>query len=167
MNAPAKIDGRTTRYGDPAQRFWPNVVKAGPDQCWNWSAAASANGYGAMSIKGRWVGAHRFSFEHHNGPILGGLWVLHHCDNKLCVNPRHLYLGTALENNRDASRRRRSAGYARKGEANPNALLTHQDVLKIRALRADGVSLKDVSAQFGIAITTVSNICTGRLWKHV
>lgn len=87
-------------------RFMAHVKKT--DYCWEWTAAKNGeNGYGVFSIKNRLVFAHRFSYKTFNGDIPKGLYVCHSCDNKVCINPGHLWLGTAKENIRDCIKKRR------------------------------------------------------------
>jgi len=81
------------------ERFWAKVDRRGPDECWEWRGARNGKGYGVFRIESRSIGAHRFAFG--LDAIPEGNFVCHVCDNPSCVNPAHLWTGTAKDNNRD------------------------------------------------------------------
>ena len=83
------------------QMFWEKVDKRSENECWNWLGAINQNGYGKIYRDYTAKSAHRISFEMHKGSILKGKNVLHTCDNRRCVNPNHLYLGTFKDNTKD------------------------------------------------------------------
>lgn len=89
----------------PLMRFLVKVDMTG--SCWNWKAAMHPQGYGKFADNGKPDRTHRVSWKLFNGPISGGAWVLHKCDNRRCVNPDHLYLGDRQQNINDMMARNR------------------------------------------------------------
>lgn len=148
-------------------RFW-QYVEWSPE-CWTWRGALGKTGYGTFTMSGgRRTNAHRAMWIFRNGPIPENLVICHKCDNPSCVNPAHLFIGTQGDNMADMfAKGRRSALPHPLGEANHNSVLSREKVLKIRALRAAGKSLKEVATIFGIAGTTVSAVANRKIWKHV
>jgi len=91
------------------ERFLKKVNKTG--SCWLWMAANRGNGYGCMKINGEVIDAHRISYILFVGPIPYKKLVCHTCDNRLCVNPGHLFVGTYSDNMQDCSRKNRINKY--------------------------------------------------------
>lgn len=138
-------------------RFWVKVNIGNVAECWEWRASCSRDGYGQLQVggrKGRRVSAHRLSWELHNGKIPDGLHVCHKCDNKLCVNPAHLFLGTNADNMLDWKKK----GLSPKGEKNPMSKLTEDVVREIRRLSESGWTQRDLIEKFGVSQSSVSNI---------
>ena len=142
-----------------AERFWEKVDKSG--ECWIWTDYVNPSGYGQFGK----VLAHRLSWELANGRPLGpGKWALHHCDNRPCVRPEHLYEGTAKDNMRDASQRGRL--WSPRGEDHPSSKLTTSDVMEIREL-AGKATYRSVATQFGISQALVYAIWKRQRWTHI
>jgi len=129
----------------------------GDKQCWPWFGPIDQGGYGMMNGRptGRTtVRAHRFSYEHHIGPIPPGAVVRHTCDNPNCVNPEHLLIGTQLDNIRDRVARGRT-------RTNNVCKLTALQIAEVRSLAADGVFQRTIAAQYGVSQRTICKIVNG------
>lgn len=146
-------------------RFWFYTTKS-DEGCWLWTGSTNMNGYGRLAIdsKGHYVVAHRVSWEIHHEPIPDNKMVLHRCDNRLCVRPDHLYVGTAKDNATDREERGRSAD--RQGIRHPLARLTEQDVSEIITLRDSGLKLQDIADRYGVSDSTISAIIHSKRWAH-
>ena len=150
-------------------RFWEKVDKS--DGCWNWTAGHNGRGYGAFYGDGTMLRAHRVSYELHYGPIpkqdsYHGMCVCHSCDNKLCVNPDHLFLGTHQDNMDDMYDKGRDVPLA--GIRNGNSKLTESDVLNIRKVSKHGlVTQKNLSILYGVSVQLISRVINRGIWSHV
>ncbi len=140
----------------------------GPLACWPWKGSRNPQGYGRMGDvppKRTGAAAHRVAYRLFVEPIPEGLFVLHHCDNPWCVNPRHLFLGTQQQNVDDCRTKGR-AHYAR-GEKIALAKLTGSAIPMVRLAHAVGRLPREIAAHFGICESQVRNIVHGRAWKHI
>lgn len=130
--------------------------------CWLWTQCINKGGYGQICIRGKAVLANRFSFMLFKGDP-SGYCVLHTCDNRLCVNPDHLYLGDRAQNAKD----RDSRGRVQRGERHVRAKLNELQVVIIREAIKDGFSNASISRYFKVKENTISNIKIGDTWKHI
>lgn len=146
------------------QRFWAKVKQGGSDECWEWLACKTTDGYGASWTGEKRESAHRMSWSLANGPIPDGLCVLHKCDNPGCVNPDHLFLGTQADNIADRDRKHRM--FLKLGGLSPNAKLTIDQVKTIRKeyLRS-GVTGVALAKEFSVTKQQISNIILEKCWK--
>ena len=193
---PGKLDLRAR----DVLRFWSNVDKCGPvpthmphlGACWLWKGKPDPRGYGAFVHRGLWGFVHRISWRLATGEDPGTMCVLHHCDNPICVNPGHLFLGTRLDNVVDKVNKGRQAkgpehaertrlNAARgdrngartkpesraRGEKHWAARLNAGQVLVIRSRHAEGESLVSRSREFGVTQSAINLVVRRHTWRHV
>lgn len=157
-------------------RFWSFVGVRGEDECWPWLRSCYDSGYGQFDftlMNGRKykVKASRFAWIVMYGRT-GGLYVLHHCDNPPCCNPYHLFLGTKADNTHDMDMKGRRVNRrpedCLRGEDQPCAKITEEDVRYIRSQVALGRSQRSVAAEIGvITFGQVNSIVLRKSWAHV
>lgn len=141
-------------------RFWDKVKIGSDNDCWSWSAYVKPNGYGQFRLPNGSILSHRFAFESKFGPIPTDLMVCHKCDNRSCVNPSHLFLGTAKDNSLDMVNKDR--GNFKRGGKHPNAKLTQTQVLSIRN---DKRKQREIALEYNVSISSVSLIQNKINWK--
>ncbi len=135
--------------------------------CWNWSLGLGGGGYPYMRWKGKKIRINRLGYAAMRKITPAGLQVCHSCDNRACANPAHYFIGTQRENTMDAVRKGRQKLPGLKGEKSPNARLTTEKVLQIRALCGQGISQSEIAERFAIGQQSVSRIKLKKEWSHV
>lgn len=134
--------------------------------CWEWIGPFRSDGYGNASVKNKSISAHRASWVAHFGSIPEGLCVLHKCDNRKCINPDHLFLGTYQDNQDDCTRKGRN-GNKWKHSRPVFSHLTADQVTEIHRLyHVEHVLQREIGARFGLTQTGVHRIVMGKNWKE-
>lgn len=155
-------DGAVTARMTVADRFWPKVRRAGPGECWEWTALTNKGRmqYGTFILDGKHALAHRVAFY-----LTHGKWAdpccLHSCDNPKCCNPAHLREGSYVENMKDMDARgRRRQPY---GEGHGNCQISDQAIRDIRANYAlCRVSQPELGRRFGVSQSHINRIVNGQ-----
>ena len=154
-------------------RFWPKVDKKGPDDCWNWLAKSKIQGYGVIGHGGKYgkkILAHRLSYEIHKGKIptdnseYHGYVVMHTCDNRLCVNPNHLILGTQKDNVRDMDQKGRRKVVCKRGASHHMTSITNQQARDLYIMKG---LYREIAEYIGCTLATVKSIKRQVTWSHV
>lgn len=157
-------------------KFWARVDRKGDAECWPWIGGSNPKrgGYGRFYIRREDFRSHRVAYWLHYGQDPGELDVCHTCDNPICVNPHHLFLGTRADNHRDMDikGRRRIAikehpELAQRGINRWNAKFTEQNIRDIRHLYASGFSQGDIAKRFNSSQPEISLIVRRKTWKHI
>ena len=150
ISTPKQIFDRHCNYGDA-------------NECWEWSGYITKNGYGQTKIGGRngkLMQAHRLSWMVNVGEIKDNLHVLHKCDNRMCVNPNHLFLGTNQDNINDRVSKNRSSRWVKYAsrDQHPACKFKQSDVNKMVDLRVAGYKVKDIATIFNTSRDHVSRL---------
>ena len=132
--------------------------------CWEWTGSNNAKGYGQLRINWKLRYAHRVSYELYRGKIPEGMYVCHRCDNRKCVNPDHLWLGTQKDNLQDMMLKGRRVYLS---ENSPTAKLSIEQVRKIKMLLVDGLKCSVISRMMKVSRYSVNDIKLGKTWKLI
>lgn len=145
-----------------AERMRERVKKIAKSGCWEWQSTRNIQGYGILHIWNRRYGStHRINWILHRGKIPRGLLVLHRCDNPICCNPDHLFLGTNKDNTHDMMRK----GRMPRGADAPRAVLNEAAVQEIRQ-SPSGMAVP-LAAKFGVTVWTIFDVRKRRSWAYV
>ncbi len=152
------------------ERFFKKIEKT--DSCWEWKAAIRGkSGYGCMKFKDKVVDAHRISFILHHGEIPDGLCVCHSCDNRKCVNPEHLFLGTQKENMQDALKKGRmiipeGSKFKPKNKPSNSRLKSEEEIISIKkAIKERTISLRELAEKLNLPEQLLRDISCNRIYK--
>lgn len=150
--------GFAREYPSIEDRFWAKVDKVtDPDGCWVWVGAMNRVGYGAVGGNTPEELAHRLSWTFQNGPIPPGMKICHHCDNRPCVRPDHLFLGTQAENVADAAQKMRW-----------KTKLTASAIREIRhRYFIDGIGQSDLGREYGVSNKYIHKVVHQVRFKHI
>lgn len=134
--------------------FWSRVRKS--NECWEWQGTIE-NGYGRLCVQYEWLKVHRISWTLKFGAIPRRKLVLHRCDNKICVRPDHLFLGTQADNNKDRDTKGRT-----------HSKLVRRQVLEILDLWPRNLyTVKHIASSYRVTPASIFAIVQRRTWKHI
>ena len=151
------------------RNFWSKVgIDLNNNACWEWTAGRTSGGYGKFRLGKHTMAASRASYLINRGDIPKGMHVCHKCDNRLCVNPNHLFTGTAQDNIHDMmSKGRRVQSYSdRNGSRNSNAKLSESNVSTIRTMIDAKIPYSVIATKYGISKSLITYIKKDG-WSHI
>lgn len=163
--------GASHHRASATEKFAAWAIRGAPKECWNWSGPRNAEGYGCFTAEGVRYVAHRMALEHVSPSPDPALLCCHRCDNPCCVNPAHLFWGTAADNNRDRASKKRTVTQFVKGRGHPNygkfgehhcrAKIKRAEIDRIRARVASGESQSAIARDLGLHSSWISRIARG------
>ncbi len=143
---------------NPEIRFWKMVTKG--SACWTWTGSLGGSRYGVFKLNGKLIKAHRASWVFSGQTIPDGMKVLHRCDNPVCVNPDHLFIGTQCDNILDMENKGR--GRHPSGVDHSNAKLS---ATSVEFIRNSGDSMADLARKFGVSRQAVFKVKRNITWR--
>lgn len=134
------------------------------DECWEWISSSDGR-YGFFKFENLNYRSHRMSWMLHFGEIPQGMLICHKCDNMICVNPDHLFLGTQKDNVRDCIKKSRMNRPT--GEKNNLSRFKESDIHEIRNLYLEGISSHEIAEKYSTSPSEICDILRCKIWKHL
>ena len=169
----SKYNSYHQRFKTMEERFWDKVNKQTKMDCWEWIGAINSGGYGSFDTGEEITNAHRVAWEMVYGEIpkhdsYHGMCICHICDNKLCVNPKHLFIGTHEDNMKDMSKKGRCKQREQRGENSHFSKLCNEEVLKIRQLYSEGnYTMTAIAEIYNVSRPTIGEIVNCKSWNNL
>lgn len=147
------------------KRFMDKVQPEPMSGCWLWVGSYNNRGYGILSINNSTKKAHRVSWDLFRTGSIHGFFVCHKCDVRGCVNPDHLFSGTAKDNKMDQMAKGRFTPFL--GDGHASSKMTEELVIKVRKMARIGFTHSELAALYGVHKGTISKAITGETWGHL
>jgi|SRR6478736_7968963 len=153
------------QFKDISERLFSRIA-INDSGCWVWTGAKNEKGYGKIGLprSSKTARCHRVSYELANGPVPDGVMVLHRCDNPSCINPEHLFLGTAQDNSIDMATKGRNFVPDNRGERASWSKLTEEQAIDIMTRR---ISAAKFAVLYGVSRSAIFRIWEGKNWRHL
>lgn len=171
-NMGRKMAAGAGRPANTPEVLWSKVDKRGEDDCWPWKGFTNYQGYGRTWINDKGYYAHRVIFDLANPGLIElkapkrgeSGFVLHRCDNPICCNPKHLFVGTHDDNMKDKVAKGRSPDF--KGDKGPRCKLTMEQARQARALRKDGISARKLAEMYSISLPSMKTLLANKSYRE-
>lgn len=158
-----KIDMNSEKYEKELMNRMKTKIKKLKNGCWEWLGCTKQGNYGVIRAKRRNYLVHRLMFELYLKEDIQGKYVCHRCDNPICCNPQHMFIGSQTENMKDAVLKKRM----KYGEDHYARKLCEDDVIKIRKMRNTGLSFRKIAEKFLVSYSCITGIIWGKTWKNL